>query len=94
MTERATKTLLSFGIVGTVLAALCCAGILTPLLIGLLAALGLGALTGNLDAVPLPALAVFAAISGVAFWRALSTKLAAVVRKERADAPTSAWSRG
>ncbi len=27
MTERARKTLLSFGIVGTALAALCCAGI-------------------------------------------------------------------
>ncbi len=69
MTERATKTLLSFGLVGTVLAALCCAGILTPLLIGLLAVLGLGALSGNLDAILLPALTVFAAISGVTSWR-------------------------
>lgn len=68
MTERATKTLLSFGLAGSALAALYCAGILTPLLIGLLAALGLGALTGTLDALLLPALAACAAISGAAAW--------------------------
>lgn len=69
MTERTTKALLSFGLVGTAFAALCCAGVLTPLLIGLLTLLGLGALTGNLDAILLPALAFFGALSLFAYWR-------------------------
>lgn len=63
------RGLLSFGVVGTVFAALCCAGILTPLLVGLLTVLGLGALTAHLDAVLLPALAGFAALSYFAYRR-------------------------
>jgi mercuric ion transport protein len=63
------KGLLSFGVVGTVVAALCCAGILTPLLVALLAVLGLGVVTDHLDAVLLPALAGFIALSGFAYWR-------------------------
>jgi len=69
MTERTTKTLLSSGLVGTVFAALCCAGVFTPLLIGLLTLLGLGTLTSNLDAILLPALAFFGALSLFAYWR-------------------------
>ena len=48
--------LLSAAIVGSVVAALCC---FTPILVVLLGAVGLGALTGYLDYVLLPALAFF-----------------------------------
>jgi len=54
------RKLLGVGIVGAVVAALCC---FTPLLVGLLAALGLSALVGALDYVLLPALAVFIGIT-------------------------------
>ncbi len=48
--------LLKVGIVGTLLAALCC---FTPLLVILLGALGLAAWVGYLDAILLPALILF-----------------------------------
>jgi len=63
------KGLLSFGVVGTAVAALCCAGIMTPLLVGLLTVVGLGALTAHLDAVIFPALVGFAALSYFAYRR-------------------------
>ena len=44
------------GMVGAVIVALCC---FTPILVGLLVFLGLGAVTGYLDFVLLPALAFF-----------------------------------
>jgi len=50
------KTLLATGIVGSVIAALCCA---TPLLAILVGTLGLGAWIGGVDYVVLPALALF-----------------------------------
>ena len=50
------KTLLTTGIVGSVIAALCCA---TPLLAILFGTLGLGAWIGGVDYVVLPALALF-----------------------------------
>lgn len=50
------KTLLRVGVIGTVLVALCC---FTPVLVILLGVVGLSALTGYLDYVLLPALAVF-----------------------------------
>ncbi len=53
------RRLLKIGIVGTVVAALCC---FTPLLGGLLAGVGLSALVGWLDYVLLPALAIFIGI--------------------------------
>jgi L-lactate permease len=62
----ATKTLLRFGLVGSVIVALCC---LTPILVVLLAAIGLSALTGYLDAVLLPALTIFVALTIYAVWR-------------------------
>ena len=55
--------LLKFGIVGTVIAVLCC---VTPVLFG---AVGLSALVGYLDLVLLPALAIFVAITGYALWK-------------------------
>lgn len=61
-----TKTLLRVGLAGTVLAALCC---FTPILVILLAAIGLSALTGYLDYVLLPALALFVAVTIFAVWR-------------------------
>ena len=52
--------LLGFGIVGTVVAALCC---FTPVLVVLLGAVGLSAWLGWLDYVLFPALAIFATIT-------------------------------
>ena len=60
------KTLLKTGIIGTVLAALCC---FTPVLVILLGAVGLSALTGYLDVVLLPALGIFAALTLYAFMK-------------------------
>lgn len=58
--------LLATGIVGTIVAALCC---FTPVLVVLLGAVGLSAAIGYLDDVLLPALAIFAGIAMVAAWR-------------------------
>jgi mercuric ion transport protein len=52
--------LLKLGIVGTVIAALCC---FTPVLVVLFGIVGLSALVGYLDYVLLPALAVFVLIT-------------------------------
>ncbi len=50
------RKLLGVGVVGALVAAICC---FTPLLVVLLAALGLSAVVGWLDYVLLPALAAF-----------------------------------
>lgn len=63
--------LLQIGIVGTVIAALCC---FTPVLVILLGAVGLSALTGYLDMVLLPALAIFLIILGYAIWKRFRTE--------------------
>jgi mercuric ion transport protein len=63
MTEN---SLLKLGILGTVIAALCC---FTPILVILLGVVGLSALTGYLDYVLMPALAVFVLITIYALWR-------------------------
>lgn len=68
------KTLLTTGIVGTVLTALCC---FTPLLVVLLSGIGLSAAVGYLDLVLLPALGVFIGITIYALWR----------RQRSSDAP-------
>jgi len=60
------KALLTTGVVGTVLAALCC---FTPVLVVVLGAVGLSAVVGYLDVVLLPALAIFVGITLVALWR-------------------------
>ncbi len=60
------KALLTTGIIGTVLAALCC---FTPVLIVLFGAVGLSAVVGYLDVVLLPALAIFVGITVYALWR-------------------------
>mgnify|MGYP001825828834 CR=1 FL=1 len=59
-------TLLKVGIIGSVVAAVCC---FTPVLVVLLGALGLSALVGVLDYVLLPVLVIFIAITGYALWK-------------------------
>ena len=63
--------LLTTGIIGTVIAALCC---FTPLLVWLLAAIGLSAVLAYLDFVLVPALIIFIALIGVALWRRKQSK--------------------
>ena len=58
--------LLKTGIIGSLIAALCC---FTPVLVVLFGALGLSSLVGYLDAVLLPALALFVAITAYALLR-------------------------
>ncbi len=62
------RVLLRFGVWGAIATALCC---FTPVLPWVLAATGLGGLTGYLyrDDVLLAILAVFLAITGYALWR-------------------------
>lgn len=60
------KSLLKVGVVGTVVAALCC---FTPVLVFLFGFVGLSAVVGYLDVVLLPALAVFVLITLYALWR-------------------------
>ena len=61
-----TSTLLKTGVSGTIIALICC---LTPALVILLGMVGLSALTGWLDFVILPALAVFLLMTGYALWK-------------------------
>jgi len=60
------STLLKTGIIGTAIAALCC---FTPLLVILFGAVGLAAWVGHLDAVLMPALALFAGLTAYAFFK-------------------------
>lgn len=60
------KKLLTTGIIGTVIAALCC---FTPILVILLGAVGLSAIVGYLDVVLLPALGIFVLITVYALWK-------------------------
>jgi mercuric ion transport protein len=63
MTDR---SLLRFGIAGTVIVAVCC---FTPVLVLLLAAIGLSAAVGWLDYVLFPALFFFLGLTGFALWK-------------------------
>ncbi len=62
MTDNA---LLATGVIGTIVAALCC---FTPILVVLLGIVGLSALVGGLDAVLFPALAFFIGLTLYALW--------------------------
>ena len=73
------RKLLTTGIIGTVIAALCC---FTPLLVVLLGAVGLSAWLGWLDYVLLPALGVFVIITVYAVVRR--------VRRTRSGEPREA----
>lgn len=66
MNVKDPKTLVRVGLVGTVLVALCC---FTPILVILLGVVGLSAITGYLDYVLLPALAIFIGLTIYAIWR-------------------------
>ena len=61
-----SRRLLKTGIVGTIVAAICC---FTPVLVVLLGAVGLSAWLGWLDYVLLPALALFVALTVYAVFR-------------------------
>lgn len=58
--------LLRVGIIGTVVAAICC---FTPAAVILLGAIGLSALVGGLDYVLFPAMGSFLAITAYALWK-------------------------
>lgn len=60
------ETLVKVGIIGAVLAAICC---FTPLLVIGLGALGLSAWLVHADFVLLPALALFLGLAAFGFWR-------------------------
>ena len=59
-------SLLKIGIIGTIIAALCC---FTPVLVVLIGVVGLSALTGYLDYVLFPALIFFIGLTVYALWR-------------------------
>lgn len=66
-------TIIKTGVIGSVVAAICCA---TPVLVILLGAIGLSALVGWLDFVLFPALALFVGITGYGVWRHSRAKAA------------------
>jgi len=76
------RSLFGAGIIGTIIAALCC---FTPVLVILLGAVGLSALTGYLDFVLLPALGFFVLLTLYAVWRRKKQERQPVSQK--ADAP-------
>ncbi|MBB4630732.1 mercury resistance system transport protein MerF [Sphingosinicella soli] len=59
-------TIIRTGIIGSIIAAICCA---TPILVLAVGALGLTTWLGWLDYVLLPALAVFLAMAAFGLWR-------------------------
>ena len=65
------KTLFRSGIIGTVIAALCC---FTPVLVVLFGIVGLSAIVGYLDYVLLPALGFFVLLTAYALWRRQSSQ--------------------
>lgn len=64
--EISSNGLLKVGLIGTVIAALCC---FTPVLVVLFGAVGLAAVVGYLDFVLLPALGIFILLTIYALWR-------------------------
>lgn len=60
MALKSSDRLLKTGVIGSAIAAICC---VTPVLTVILGIVGLGAVTGYLDYVLLPALAVFVGIT-------------------------------
>ncbi len=66
MKKPTDRSLLRVGIIGVVIAALCC---FTPALVVLLGVIGLSATTGYLDYALLPALVFFIGLTAYALWR-------------------------
>ena len=71
-----SRKLLRVGVVGTLIAAVCC---FTPALVVVLGVLGLSAAVGWLDYVLLPALAAFGALTVVALVRLARAKRSRVL---------------
>ena len=67
------KRILSVGVTGTVIAAICC---FTPVLVVTLGVLGLSAWIGGLDYVLFPALGICAAVTMFAGWRLWKHRIA------------------
>jgi len=65
------KQALQYGVIGTIIAALCC---FTPLLVVLFGVVGLSAAIGYLDYVLFPALAFFVLLTIYALWCRKSRK--------------------
>ena len=59
------RTMLRTGIIGSVIAAICC---FTPALVVLVTTIGLSAVVGYLDYVLFPALAIFVGMTGYALY--------------------------
>ena len=66
MFQKTPRTLLWVGLTGSIIVTLCC---VTPILVLLLGAIGLGAVTGYLDFVILPMLAIFLGITVYGLYR-------------------------
>ena len=66
MSENADNRFIATGIIGTVVAALCC---FTPIFVVLLGVVGLSAVLSWLDYVLLPALSFFVVLTVCALWR-------------------------
>jgi mercuric ion transport protein len=64
--DKSPNALLRVGVIGTIVAALCC---FTPVLVVLFGAVGLAAVVGYLDAVLFPALGIFILLTIYALWR-------------------------
>lgn len=64
--DKPRNTLLKVGLIGTIIAALCC---FTPVLVVLFGAVGLAAVVGYLDVVLFPALGIFILLTIYALWR-------------------------
>ena len=65
------KKVLLYGLIGTIIVALCC---FTPVLVVLFGFVGLSAVIGYLDYVLFPALAFFVLLTIYALWRKRSQK--------------------
>ena len=76
------KALLGAGLVGAVIAALCC---FTPVLFVLLGVIGLSAVTGYIDYVVLPALVFFIGLAAYALYRRHRGTLSRQDRGESAE---------
>jgi mercuric ion transport protein len=63
MTEQTCNRLMKTGMIGAILAAICC---FTPVLVVLLGIVGLSAVVGYLDYILIPALGVFGILAGYA----------------------------
>lgn len=74
-----TNSLLGIGLVGTVIAALCC---FTPILVVMVGAVGLSAIIGYLDYVLFPVFGLFILLTIYALWRR-QTRLSTQMKEDQ-----------